>query len=80
MNVSFSEIYDNSGDAWICMTVEIAGNPAQNIEFDNIAQVEECAGKILKYLARRNNSPLDGNDISCAAEEEPHYNNSPLDD
>lgn len=71
--ITFSEIYDQDGSAWIRMKIELTGNPAQYVDFDAVAQVEECADKILKYLAARRKSPLEGDQGSYAAEDEADY-------
>lgn len=54
------------------MKVEIPGNIPQFIEFDNVAQVQDCVDKMLRYLAAREHSPLDG---GMAADPEQDYGN-----
>lgn len=70
--VTISEVYDQSSVAWISMKVEIPGNIPQFIEFDNVAQVQDCVDKMLRYLAAREHSPLDG---GMAADPEQDYGN-----
>lgn len=53
MKTTITEEYDQEGNVWITLKLEIPGIPVQSVDFESHFQIAELKNRLQEYLDRR---------------------------